>query len=86
VSSVSHQMWSRHLGGGWYLDSPLSMRAFSLLQRHRYHCSAPRKVKFTSADPSIAIGFLCRNESEIEKFYTMSQGQDRMSPLYSIGP
>eukprot|EP00037_Helgoeca_nana_P019140 m.185652 g.185652 ORF g.185652 m.185652 type:complete len:417 (-) comp24740_c0_seq5:2460-3710(-) len=51
-----------------------------------YHCSAPRKVKFTSADPSIAIGFLCRNESEIEKFYTMSQGQDRMSPLYSIGP
>eukprot|EP00035_Acanthoeca_spectabilis_P024192 m.452716 g.452716 ORF g.452716 m.452716 type:complete len:427 (-) comp20387_c0_seq1:72-1352(-) len=51
-----------------------------------YHCSNPRKVKFISADPSLAIGFLCRNEGEIERFYAISQSQDRSSPLYSVGP
>eukprot|EP00038_Savillea_parva_P008078 m.174554 g.174554 ORF g.174554 m.174554 type:complete len:452 (-) comp13847_c0_seq1:300-1655(-) len=51
-----------------------------------YHTSTPRKIKFTSADPSLAIGFLCRNAAEIQRFYELSLTQNRTSPLYSIGP
>ena len=38
-----------------------------------YHCNAPRKVRFDDMDPSVAIGFLCRTEEELEGFYRVAR-------------
>lgn len=51
-----------------------------------YECSNPRKVPFTSVDPSMAIGFLARTPEELEELYLFAEDPKlhRGSPLFSV--
>lgn len=35
---------------------------------HTYHCSQPDRMHIRELDPSIALGFYCRNEADIDDF------------------
>lgn len=54
--------------------------------RETYKCKSPRKIKFSSVDPSLAIAFVCRSQDELEHFYRFSEqdADGRMTPLYTI--
>eukprot|EP00041_Stephanoeca_diplocostata_P009009 m.136480 g.136480 ORF g.136480 m.136480 type:complete len:396 (+) comp17572_c0_seq4:99-1286(+) len=50
-----------------------------------YHCSSPRKIKFATIDPSLALGFLCRTKAELDNFFTFSETVPTgVTPLYSV--
>jgi len=51
-----------------------------------YHCNSPRKINFSGIDPSIALGFLCQTQQELEAFYTFSaeETDTKVKPLYSM--
>eukprot|EP00040_Diaphanoeca_grandis_P005624 m.33750 g.33750 ORF g.33750 m.33750 type:complete len:425 (-) comp16866_c1_seq2:591-1865(-) len=53
-----------------------------------FHSTTPRKVKFVAVDPSMAIGFVCRSQAELERFYQLSNQaySSKALSLYSIEP
>eukprot|EP01114_Cavostelium_apophysatum_P005750 TRINITY_DN1691_c0_g1_i4.p1 TRINITY_DN1691_c0_g1~~TRINITY_DN1691_c0_g1_i4.p1 ORF type:complete len:365 (-),score=99.20 TRINITY_DN1691_c0_g1_i4:1301-2395(-) len=38
-----------------------------------YHCAIPRKMPLTSLDPSLAIGFYCKNRKELDDFWSSAR-------------
>jgi len=52
-----------------------------------YHCKSPRKIQFSTIDPSIALGFFCQSRAELEAFYAFTvteESNNPRQPLYSI--
>eukprot|EP00039_Didymoeca_costata_P032413 m.37728 g.37728 ORF g.37728 m.37728 type:complete len:162 (+) comp9343_c0_seq2:22-507(+) len=50
-----------------------------------YHCTAPRKIPFTGIDPSLALGFYCETEEDLNNFFDFSvEHCGGPTPLYSI--
>lgn len=69
-----------------HLSQLISVFPPDRIAQQTYQCRSPRKVKFASVDPSLAIGFICRSPNELERFYRLSQqdSDGRMTPLYTV--
>jgi hypothetical protein len=51
-----------------------------------YHCTSPRKVACSQIDPSIAVGFFCSTQEELDQFCSFSVEDAGASPMYSVQP
>lgn len=77
-----------------YLDPHLMQDTVDVGHRefpvHSYHCVYPRKVSFTSVDPSCALGFYCRTREDFERFtntvqaYILPPSTETTYPIFVI--
>ncbi|KAI9243475.1 hypothetical protein BY458DRAFT_123736 [Sporodiniella umbellata] len=50
-----------------------------------YHCSTPRKIHLSSIDPSMMLGFYCRNANELDILYhQIKKASENHTPIISI--
>lgn len=50
-----------------------------------YHCSTPRKIPLSTIDPSLALGFYCEKEEDLEHFYELALNEwGGPHPLFNI--
>lgn len=58
--------------------------------RQSYHCGCPRKLSFSSMDPSCALGFYCHKREDFDQLmktlpaYLMPPANGRSYPLFTI--
>ena len=73
-----------------YLDPHVCRRAMNM--RHEafttasYHCNTPRKMSFRRMDPSVAIGFFCRDEADFKQFCNLAEMHfaGLKAPLFTV--
>lgn len=53
-----------------------------------FHSTTPRKIKWLNVDPSLALGFVCRSQAELSRFYQLSNqaSNTKALSLYTIEP
>lgn len=58
----------------WYAN------AYSEAQLRTFHCEKVKKISLSGLDPSMLLGFMCRDEAEFEDF---CERVSRVSPRHS---
>jgi len=72
----------------FYLDPHVS-QSFVLMADNfateSYHCNIPQKMPMASIDPSLAIGFYCRDKEDLHNFWiNASKLNQQENPLFGV--
>ena len=58
---------------------------YDFFDNSSFHCANPSKIAFTKLDPSIAIGFYCRNRDDLDTLCDMVKNKsDQIYPIFGI--
>jgi len=70
-SPLSHEFLSPSSGVNLPSDDPVLehyVNAYPLSELRTFHCERVRKMPLSGLDPSMLVGFLCRDEADYQDF------------------